>query len=173
MNEILELETRRKIYNLIARNPGLHFSKIADMLSLRLSLAEYHLLYLEKNKIVISVKEKGYKRYYMEGSKIGVEDKKILSLLRQEIPLRVVLFLLKHANSKHRDILKSLDCAPSTLSYHLKKLVKNGIIAINDEHKDENGYSIVNANEIVKIIVSYKPYAVLESFKDIWGDLTV
>jgi predicted transcriptional regulator len=173
MNEILELETRRKIYELITKNPGLHFSKIADMLHLRLSLVEYHLLYLEKNKIIISVKEKGYKRYYVEGTKIGVEDKKILSLLRQEIPLRIVLFLIKNANSKHRDILKYVDCAPSTLSYHLKKLVTNGIIAIKNNFGKEGVYNIVNKNEIIKIIVSYKPYAVLESFKDIWGDLTV
>ena len=80
MNELLELETRRKIYDLVSRNPGLHLSKIAEMLSMRVSLAEYHLLYLEKNNVIRVAKEAGYTRYYVEGA-IGTLDKRILSVL--------------------------------------------------------------------------------------------
>ena len=42
-------ETREKIRDLIAQNPGLHLSKIAEMLDMSISLTDYHLLYLEKN----------------------------------------------------------------------------------------------------------------------------
>ena len=127
MNELLELETRRKIYDLVSRNPGLHLSKIAELLKMRISLVEYHLLFLEKHQVVRGVKETGYTRYYIEGA-LGTSDKKILSLLRQEIPLRVILFLLKDDNSQHKDILKNVDVSPSTLSYHLKKMMDYGII---------------------------------------------
>ena len=75
MNELLEIETRRNIYDLITKNPGLHLSKIAQLLSLRLSLVEYHLRYLEKNNIILGISEEGYKRYYIENVKIGAEEK--------------------------------------------------------------------------------------------------
>ena len=58
------LETRHKIYDLILKNPGLHQAKIAQILTMRKSLAEYHLQYLEKSKAIISVKEECYKSYY-------------------------------------------------------------------------------------------------------------
>jgi len=54
--EILELETRRKIYELIEKNPGLHLSKIAELLKMRVSLAEYHLLFLEKKDTIETIK---------------------------------------------------------------------------------------------------------------------
>ena len=171
MSDILELETRRKIYDLVSRNPGLHLSKIAEILKMRISLVEYHLLFLERTNTIRGVKESGYTRYYVEGA-IGISDKKILSLLRQEIPLHVILFLLKKDNSQHKDILKNVDVSPSTLSYHLKKMTDNGIIYFNE--KDANhGYTILNKEEIVKLLVNYKPYDLFDSFKDVWVDLSV
>ena len=171
MNELLELETRRTIYDLVSRNPGLHLSKIAKLLKMRTSLVEYHLLFLEKHQVVRGVKESGYTRYYIEGM-IGTSDKKILSILRQEIPLRVMLFLLKNDNSQHKEILKNVDISSSTLSYHLKKMVDHGIIYVNT-YGENRGYSITSKEEIVGLLIKYKPYSLIEGFTDVWLDLSV
>ncbi len=172
MDESIELKTRREIYDLVLKHPGLHLSKIAEMLKIRISLVEYHLLYLEKNEIFVAVKEKGYKRFYVQESRIGSSEKKILSILRQDVPLRVVLFLLKNPRSSHKEILRNIDKAASTLSYHIKKLVKKDIIDIQVIGK-EKGYVVLNEKKIIGIITRYKPYMVLESFKDVWKDLQV
>ena len=171
MSEILELEARRKIYDLIIKNPGLHLSKIAEILEMRISLVEYHLIYMERNNIVIPVKETGYTRYYVK-DKVGTADKKILSLLRREVPLRIVLFLLKNINAQHKDILNNFDLAPSTISYHLKKLVKNGILSVRT-FGEERGYFITNREEIIAIIIQYKPYSLIDGFTDVWQDISV
>jgi len=92
MSEFLELKTRKKIYKLISKNPGLHLSMIADLLNMRISLVEYHLSYLEKNELIVARKEQYYKRYYVK-DRVGTRDKKVMALLRQEMPLRIVLFL--------------------------------------------------------------------------------
>lgn len=169
MSDILELETRRKIYDLVSRNPGLHLSKIAEILKMRTSLVEYHLLFLKKNNAIRVVKQSGYTRYYVEGS-IGISDKKTLSILRQEIPLQVVIYLIKNDDSPHKDILKNVDVSPSTLSYHLKKMTDNGIIHLNEDKK--NVYTLSNKEEIVKLLMNYKPFNLFDSFKDIWVDLS-
>jgi len=170
-NDVLELETRRKIYDLVTKNPGLHLSKIAELLNMRISLVEYHLFYLGKNQIVVSVNESGYTRYYAKGE-IGTEDKKALALLRQNVPLRIVILLLKCDSSQHKELLQNLDVAPSTLSYHLKKLVKCGVISVQT-YGEEKGYSIINKEMVTRLLIRYKPYNLIDSFKDIWVDLTV
>lgn len=171
MSDILELETRRKIHNLISKTPGLHLSKIAEILKMRISLVEYHLIYLEKNQIVNPIKESGYVRYYIKG-KVGIEDKKILSILRQEIPLKIVLYILKREILQHKEILQYLNIAPSTLSYHLKKLLKYKIITV-ETYGEDKGYCINNKKMIVGVLVQYKPFDLFESFRDIWIDFTV
>ena len=171
MSSFLELEKRRNIYNLIKKNPGLHLSKISELLNIRISLIEYHLATMERMGVISCVKEKGYIRYYVAG-KIGSKDKKILSILRQEIPLKIVLFLLKNPHSRHRDILKELKVARSTLTYHVHKLIKNEIIDVH-ETDEEKTFKIRDEKKITSLLIKYKPYNVIESFKDVWVDLQV
>lgn len=171
MQDVLELETRRKIYDLINQNPGIHLSKISQILKMRTSLVEYHLLFLEKHDIIKSDKETGYKRYYLKGQ-IGVKDKKYLFIIRQKTVMKIILYLLKNEVSPHKIILENVDVSASTLSYHLNKLVKKNIIELNRYGKDK-GYIIKNKDELISVLIQYKPYKIFDGFEDIWRDLKV
>jgi predicted transcriptional regulator len=163
-----EFEIRKKIYSLINKNPGLHFRRIVKLLDISLQLADYHLLYLEKLDLISSVKEAGYKRYYINGD-IGRDDRKRLSLLRQEIPLKIILLLLKEYSLTHKDILKYFDIAASTLSYHLKKLVISGLIYIEFEN-NEKRYKIHDKKVIIDLLIKYKPFSMIDNFSKVWKD---
>ena len=164
------LETRHKIYDLILKNPGLHQAKIAQILTMRKSLAEYHLQYLEKSKAIISVKEEGYKRYYAKGVEADSEDKKILALFRQKIPLKIVSLLLENSVLKHKEMVDNLDVAPSTVSYHLNKLVKQGIIEVH-KYGIEKGYAIKNKKALIKFLIKYEMHNAIDSFNDMWDKI--
>jgi len=161
--------TQQKIYELIQENPGLHLSKIAVLMQMRLSLAQYHLANLNRDNLIISITEDGYKRFYIKDSDIGSEDKKIVSLLRKEIPLQIVTFLLKKSNAKHKEILEVIDVSPSTLSYHLNKLVEFEIIEVKS-YGSEKGYKIKNKRAVISVLVKY---IVADGFKDLWDDFGI
>ena len=170
MDDILELETRRKIYDLISKNPGLHLSKISELLKMRVSLVEYHMRYLEKHDIVTVDKKTGFSRYFLKGK---VETKtKHYSILRQKTILLIIFFLLKHDSARHKDILENIDCAPSTLSYHLNKLIKYNIIEVQ-RYGEMRGYKIINKDEIINYLIRYKPFDLFEGFTDIWTDINI
>ena len=168
MTDVLELETRRKIYDFITKNPGANLSDVAKMLRLSVQLVDYHLFYMEQHELITIVKEGGYKRCYIKG-KIGIKDKKILSLLRQETLLKIMLFLLKHPYSRHRDILKHLGMSSPRFSYHLRKLVKNKIIK---EHTvgGKTGYILCNEKEVVVFLIKYRPTSIAKMVKDTWEE---
>ena len=166
MSDILELETRRKIYDFISRNPGVNLSEVAKILNLSAQLVDYHLLYMQQHELITIMKELGYKRCYVKGE-IGVEDKKILSLLRQEIPLKIILFLIKKPYSKHKDILKHLDMSSPRFSYHLRKLVQNGVIEESDK---ERGYKVKNVKVIIGLLIRFKPTYISDMARDTWID---
>jgi predicted transcriptional regulator len=163
-------ETRDRIYNLIAQNPGLHLSKIAELLKMSKPLAEYHLQRMEKEEKITVLKETGYKRYYIYCEEIEPQDKKIFSLLRKDIPLKIVLFLANHKNAKHKEILKYLNIAPSTLSYHLNSLIKQGIVTIQ-RYGDEKGYALKNEKELLAFVLKYRLHIVVDGFKELWDGL--
>ncbi len=164
------LETRQNVFNLISKNPGLHLSKIARMLSMRKSLAEYHLNYLEKTNVLISIKKGGYKRYYVKGSEIDSHDRRVLAIVRQDIPFKILSLLLKNSILKHKEIFEAIDIPASTLSYHLNKLVSQDILKIH-RYGDVKGYSLNNKKSIMKFLVRYEMHTAVESFKDVWDDI--
>jgi len=164
------VETRRKIYELIMKNPGLHQTKIAQMLGMKKSHAEYHLNYLERNNAIQTTVEPGFKRYYVEDVNLGVDEKEILAFLRFDIPKKILLFLLRNPSAQHKEILEKMDIAPSTLSYHLTKLVKKGILSVV-RYGEEKGYRIQNKRQVLKLLVSYEFEGVVDSFKDIWDEI--
>lgn len=163
-------EIRERIYYLVSKNPGLHLSKIAELMDIRISLLEYHLKYMEKHDEIIAVKEGGYyKRYYTKDSGVGYQDKKIIELLRQEIPLKIVVFLLKNPNSKYKEIQEYLGISAPLLTYHLNKLTENGIV--NAPSYTSKEYSIADKKEITRLLKKYRMHAVIDGFKDVWSDL--
>jgi predicted transcriptional regulator len=168
MTEILELETRRNIYNIILQNPGLHVSKIAEILDLSFQLIDYHLVYMQRHGLITVEYEKGYKRCYITGE-IGAEDKKILHFLRQELPLTIILYLLKNPYARHRDIYKEIGVSSPLSSYHLRKLVKNGIIEVSNSGK-KYGYVVIDDKKVISLIIRYRPTCVAKMVNDTWAD---
>ena len=123
---------------------------------------------MEANGLITTVKEGGYKRYYVKGE-IGAEDKKILSLLQQEIPLKIVLFLLKNPNSKPKELRKKIEISPALLTYYLKKLVKYGVIATNPSGEKKE-FAILNEKQVMRLLIRYRPNILLQRFKEAWMD---
>jgi len=162
-------QIREKIYDLVDKNPGLHLSKIAEMMGIRISLAEYHLLQLEQINRVVAEKGDGfYKRYYVYNNRITEKQKTIIGLLRQEIPLQIVLYLLKNPDARHKEMLQDLELTTSTLTYHLHKLVKEGLVVAPDF--GEKGYSIADRKTTIGYLKKYRIYTVADYFKEVWGE---
>jgi predicted transcriptional regulator len=174
---VLDVETRRDIFELIQSNPGLHMREIARRLDMQLSLAEYHLNYLEDNNIIYTIKEGRYNRYYVDEDledrkvKLSGAEKRILHLLRQEVPLKIVVDLLECGRLTHKELKAAVEVSGSTLTYHLKKLVKAEIVIKVRRGKDK-GFVLQDERMVVKILVlgKVKAPSQIENFEKMWQE---
>jgi len=171
MEEDNNLSVRKKIYNLISDKPGINISKISKILCLKTSHTIYHLNYLSKLDLVSIEKEKGYTRCFVKGE-ISSRDKVVLSVLRRKYPLKIVLFLLENPYSKHSDIFEHFNIAKSTLTYHLKKLLTKDIISFEVVDK-KVVYFVYNNNEIIALLIKYKPSKIVTNVEKTWADFSV
>jgi predicted transcriptional regulator len=188
--KVLDLDTRRDIYNLICKNPGLHLREIERQLKMSSPLALYHLRFLERYEIITSLEERGYKRYYpgpfkeavsgieneskgRGNEKIpGYSEKKVLGLLREKTPLGIVLYILSSDGPvEHKTLHKNLKVPKSTLTYHISKLIKLGIIEKIEKDKLK-GYDVIDRPQISKLLVTYKPTSnLIEEYGKMWTGL--
>ncbi len=168
----IEVEKRKEIYRLIERFPGLHMREIKRRTDMSINLVRYHLNQLKKYRIVEEVEEDEYKRYYPhEGEmKVDARDKKHLALLREKIPLYVVVFLLNRGEpSTHGEMKKELEIAASTLSYHLNKMQEKGLV-----EKKGQKYRLTDPEQIANLLVKYEPPEdVIDEFIDLWESLSL
>lgn len=162
----LELEPRKIVYEIIRDNPGSHLRQIDRMLDIPLGTIRYHLRVLEKRSMIVSRSEGKYKRFYVHGD-IDSSDKDRLAVLRKELPRTIVLYLMEYPDSTHTEISQVMDVAPSTLTYHLKKLVKDGMINCVDRR-----YRVKDPEAVADLLIRYRRTfldSLVDRFVRIWA----
>src|SRR5207247_8299260 len=108
--EILAVKTRKDLYDFVRKNPGFHLRELSRALNLSITLADYHLRFLERHELVTSSMDGEYKRFYPRSTPgladvpaaLSEADLQILAYLRQPVPLRVIAFLIVHHEAKHK-----------------------------------------------------------------------
>ena len=158
-----KISTRRKIYEEIVLNPGLHFRELQKRLDIPTGMLEYHLSVLEREGVIVSKMDGKYKRFFAN-THMSRDERRIMGALRSEIGRRIVIFLLENGRSRHADMAESLGIRGSTLSYHLTKLVKSGIIGREEEGR-EVFYFVIDPEKVAATIVKYR-----KSFLDVLVD---
>ena len=88
---------------------------------------EYHLRYMGKNDLIIIKKENGYSRVYLS-DKVSIKEKEIIKFLRQKHTRNMILCLLFRYACSLKELSKQLEKPPSSVTFHLKKLIDEGII---------------------------------------------
>lgn len=155
MNELeyLDLQTRREIYNFISKQPGLHLNELSKKMNIPEDSINYHLKYLKKLGVLIEKHDDGHVRYYIV-RKISEREREILDLLKQDIPFKIIMFLMMNPESSWMNVSRYLRRHPKTISFHLKKLIGSDIIeTIPNGH--EIRYAVRNEEDIFYLLNEY------------------
>lgn len=153
--DLLELETRRRIYQHLERHPGEHMRELARVLAIPMGTLEYHLHQLTKAGLLATREDARYTRYFVAGGGMGRREKDVMAVLRQKMPRQIAAFLLTNPDSSHGTILKQFSLSPSTLTFHLKKLMANNV-AVQRREGRENKYTLVEPDLVAKVLVTYR-----------------
>jgi len=126
-NAILEFKRRKEIYDFISQNSGLHMREISRRINIPFTSLEYHLNYLEKNKLIISREDGKYNRFYLS-CETSEKEKKILNCFRNRTVLSIILSFVIVVQTSQKDLSRFLEKHPATISFQLRKMIQADII---------------------------------------------
>jgi len=176
--EILAVKTRKDLYDFVRRNPGYHLREVSRVLGISITLADYHLRFLEKHELITSSMDGEYKRFYPRSTPGQADDRpaltdrerQVLAFLRQPVPLRVINFLMERDAATHKQILEQVSVSPSTLSHHLRKMQAAGIV--DDAEVKERGYRVLQPKSVARLMTVYElaTQDQIDTFIRVWGE---
>lgn len=167
---LLELEMRRRLAALVQEYPGLHVREAARQLGTSLALVEYHVGLLAAAGLVEVQRGDRYARLYpVSGPRPTPEERGLLAVLRERLPLQVALYLLDRGEpARHGEIAAALGVGKSKLSFHLRKLEAAGIVA----RLPDGSFEAAQPRRLQRLLWTYQPVPDLrEAFADVWLSL--
>lgn len=152
--DALAQETRRRIFDHVAAHPGQHMRELQRQLAMSAGTLEYHLRVLVREDVLTERRQGRYVRYFVT-AQVSRQDKDVLGLLRQAVPRKICALLLMHPDQSHGELLRQFQLAPSTLTFHMKKLTEAGLVAARREGR-ETRYKVVDPERIGKVLVEHQ-----------------
>lgn len=165
----MNLESRRKIYDVVHDNAGSHLREIQRVAGMSFGLVSYHISYLLKHNLIREEKDGHYIRYFPADA--NSNDEKLLSLLRQRSVRTILLFIVTHEGCNHQEISSSVHLSPSTTTWHLKKLLERNIITANKKDKCKIYHLNIPKEEIVDLLREYRASffdSLVDGLIDLW-----
>lgn len=124
---ILDLPTRRRLYDAIMAEPGIHFMALARRADLSRGALDHHLRRLVAAGLIVVRKAPGCTCYFAKGTR----DRHLLAvapMLRSEGSRAVLEGIRAAPGLSGRELARRLGRSASTVNYHLQRLQRAGLV---------------------------------------------
>jgi predicted transcriptional regulator len=154
-------DLRKDIYNYVCKNPGIRFRELIRLAGISNGVLSHHLGRLEKSGEirVERLSNNRVTRYFIVG--IPKKDSDIIGYFRSRVVRSIVFFMLKNEFCTFNEIVDHVGKAPSTVSWHIKRLKEAGILDTSYGN-DHFLYRITDRVMVNRVFLEYK-----ESFTDL------
>lgn len=115
------------LLNQIDKSPGIRYRELLRLTGLSNGVLSYHLAELEESKVIKVDRGRRVTRYYP--LHISAEISNIIGYVRNSVSRQIVTILSQSNGCTLGEIAAFTNKAPSTVSWHLQRLVKAGIVS--------------------------------------------
>ncbi len=168
--DVLQLETRKEIFEYVQSNPGVHFSQLKRDLNMETGLVQHHLNTLEDYDVLASEYHQSKRRLFV-AEELAEEERAILSSLRYETTRHILLFLMRETRARNRAIAEEVGVSPATVSWHVSRLIENGIVSEIEDGRTTY-YTVADEDLTMQLLMRYKESFVdkaVDNVLDFWG----
>jgi predicted transcriptional regulator len=148
--------TKKRVHDYIVSHPGTHIRKIGNELGLARGVLQYHIYSLEKEGL-IRMRRRGLYKFVFPSAMFGEKQEILLSLLSQETPSEILLFLVQKPDSTQTDLVEHLRLSPAGVSWHMDKLVQEGVVDRKRIGKFVEYHATVSIDEMLRFVEQYHP----------------
>jgi len=163
-------DVQNSILDSITKNPGIRYRELLRSTGLSNGGLTYHLKILEKMTRLSITRQKKATRYFPIDT--PTQEALIIPHLRIRSQREIIFFLLKHDLCTFNEIVEHLKKAPSTISWHLKRLCEDSILLV--QNGEYHLYRLPNKEFVKQTVYKYKESLtdnIIDDFIDMANEL--
>jgi predicted transcriptional regulator len=165
----LELESRRRIFQHVVDDPGIHVRGLQEALEYAKGTVQYHLRWLEAEGLVTAESDGQYTRYYPD-AEFDSADRQVMNALRRTYARRIVAHLAAEGPLTTAELADRLEKARSTVSWHLSKLTEAALVT-KERAGREVRYELTDPDRVTYLYTVHRqafPDRVVDRLLDLW-----
>lgn len=132
-NNVLDHETRQKIFDLICHNPGISLSGLADLSDCNESTLRYHIFQISKENYISVFDQKKTSHFFENHSRFSHKEQKFLSRFTSGQSGRIMQVVHKHPGITRKELADELGVASPTVTRTVQQLADEGLILLVKE----------------------------------------
>jgi predicted transcriptional regulator len=161
-DDLLALESRRRIYTVVVGSPGLGSREIQRQAGMAWGETTYHLDRLVSAGLVH--REPGGHQDYYFAATVPLGDRTLLRLARSDASRRVLSALLVLSDVTVPELEERTGLSAGRLSIHLRRFLETGLVQSGRRERFRT-FRIADRDRVLRILVAYR-----SSYADGWVD---
>jgi len=137
-DKALSHRVRHQIIGYLTDNPGQHYNALKKALKLSNSVMVYHLLVLEREGFIKSMRDGTMKRFYL----VSVKTPEVRKRTPEEIDAEILAVVEQRPGMTHKDLMEHLVVSNEVVKYHTRKLVRARKMLSSKEAKTRKYYPL-------------------------------
>jgi predicted transcriptional regulator len=137
----------------IDKNPGIRYRQLLRLTGSSNGVLSYHLAELERSRYIKVDRKRGVTRYYP--FHISAEISKIIGHVRNSVSKQIISILLRKNGCTLGEMAVITKKAPSTVSWHLQRMIKAEIIRKVSVGCKFSTYRVLDGKLVEKVLSSY------------------
>jgi len=125
---VLENETRQRIYTCIRKNPGIYLSALSRWLGLNIGTIRYHLGVLCEMGKVVPEHGSGFMGYRVSKEMCLDLERKVNSHLCSRSKQQILTLILQNPGINREELASRLKLSGSGVAWHMETLILEGIV---------------------------------------------
>lgn len=139
-NHMLDNEVRHRVHEAVSNNPGITIKEVTNVCSIGWGTAVYHLKRLEAERLIVSERNRQYRRYFKNGGGIVNDSKTAYSELKNPTGKRIATTILVAPGSCQKELCERVGISAPLAHKYLARLQEAGLVAIQREWKTVRYY---------------------------------
>ena len=152
MTEVLQLETRQRIFDVVRKNPGFSAREIQREAKLGWGETAYHLDRMAEAEVLR--RERAPNRDFYFASEVTWDDRRYLVFLRGVATRSILLALIENPELSPADLADRLELARSTVYFHLTRLVQGGLL-VGRLDNNTRRYRVAQPGQAIRLLRTY------------------